>query len=109
MGKRTKQKMKAEPDMRPEDICLLGDNLYQAQCTLKQLSKDITNLVLKKNITEDQKINAVGLDVDLLNQVFEIAKGIGRAIADWSKMTIGNLSMLVEEIRSIIGLKQKAF
>ncbi len=101
-----------EPSLGQKDelgeFCFLDDNLYQAQRLLTQLSADLLELVLKKGVQNEKTIDLdLGLDADLLDQFRQIAQDFGKSIADWARITVAELSYFIEELRAIIGLKQR--
>ncbi len=108
VSKRIKQPVKETPlDIKPGDICLLGDDLVKAQMSLAQLSKNLTAVALQKYERDENPIIAdLDLDTDLLERIKEIATRFGKTIEDWAKVTIAQLSIIVEEIRAVIGSKQ---
>lgn len=90
-----------------EDFCLLDDKLYEEQKLLAQLSASMMNVVKENQMSGEKTIAlVVGLDPDLLDQVRKIAQDFGKIIADWARVTLAELSYIIEEVRALIGLKQ---
>ena len=109
MRKRKTLPATALPEQGLGDITLPRDDLFEAEKSLRQLSGDITRFALEKYERYDNPVVAdLDLNTDLLERVKEIVRDIGQTVVDWARITIGELSIIIEEVRAELGSRRLA-